>query len=54
MRELNNAPLIATAIVVKKTRLIASAEMGLMSALKSCQDVCEAASNNKGGKRSGK
>src|SRR5437588_195055 len=45
---------MATVVVVKKTRLMPSAEMGLMLALKSCHDVREAASKSNGGKKTRK
>jgi len=39
----------ATVTVVKNTRLMASAEIGRMEVLNSCQDVLEAASYKRGG-----
>src|SRR5688572_19004739 len=40
---------MATATVVKKTNVIANADIGLMDVLNSCQEVLEAASYKRGG-----
>ena len=42
---------MATATVVKKTRVMANAEIGRIDALNSCQDVLDAASYNSGGSK---
>src|SRR5687768_6871297 len=42
---------MATAPVVRKTSVMASVEIGLISDLKSCHDVCDAASYRIGGRK---